>query len=244
MYADFPVEAEPLVRKALAKNPDQRFQNAAEMLEALTMLPSYDAGKERLSLLASTLEVRGFAAGDLGQALSKSSKLTSDKATPSRLRSASTALTRAGAWRWVVALGVLAVLVAGMAVWLRKPTKAPLPSPPVTSQPVPNLPVAPAPVPSPQPAPPPAPQPTPPSEPAPAPRAASVPADNDTKPSVASEKKSKKKARSGITGQPVQFAVPEGAAVTPAAVDPNAAKHGDKKLRKGNRGTEMSEEFE
>ena len=244
VYADFPVEAEPLVRKALAKNPDQRFQNAAEMLEALTMLPSYDAGKERLSLLASTLEVRGFAAGDLGQALSKSSKLTSDKATPSRLRSASTALTRAGAWRWVVALGVLAVLVAGMAVWLRKPTKAPLPSPPVTSQPVPNLPVAPAPVPSPQPVPPPAPQPTPPSEPAPAPRAASVPADNDTKPSVASEKKSKKKARSGITGQPVQFAVPEGAAVTPAAVDPNAAKHGDKKLRKGNRGTEMSEEFE
>ena len=141
-------------------------------------------------------------------------------------------------------VGVLVVLVAGVAVWLRKPTKAPLPSPPIASQPAPSLPVAPAPAPNPQPASPPAPQPTLPSEPAPVPRAASVPADNDTKPSVASEKKSKKKARPGIAGQPAQFAVPEGAAVTPAAVDPNAGKRGDKKLRKGNRGTEMSEEFE
>jgi hypothetical protein len=29
-----------------------------------------------------------------------------------------------------------------------------------------------------------------------------------------------------------------------AGVDPSAGKRGDKKLRKGNRGTEMSEEFE
>ena len=111
VYADFPIEAEPLVLKALAKNPDQRFQNAAVMLEALTALPSYDAGKERLSLLASTLEVRGFAAGDLGQALSKPGKLTGDKATPSGLRGVSTALTRGGGWRWIVLAGALAVLI-------------------------------------------------------------------------------------------------------------------------------------
>jgi hypothetical protein len=37
--------------------------------------------------------------------------------------------------------------------------------------------------------------------------------------------------------------VPLGGAA-PAGVDPNAGKRGDKKLRKGNRGTEMSEEFE
>jgi serine/threonine-protein kinase len=244
VYADFPIEAEPLVLKALAKNPDQRFQNAAVMLEALTALPSYDAGKERLSLLASTLEVRGFAAGDLGQALSKPGKLTGDKATPSGLRGVSTALTRAGAWRWVVAVAVLAVLVAGVAVWLRKPTKEPASSPPIASQPVPSLPVAPPPVPNPQPASPPVPQPTPPSEPAPVLRAASVPVDNGTKPSVAGEKKPQKKAHTGIAGQPAQLAVPEGPAAAPATVDPNAAKRGDKKLRKGNRGTEMSEEFE
>ena len=244
VYADFPSEAEPIVLKALAKNPDQRFQNATEMLDALTALPSYDAGKERLSLLASTLEVRGFAAGDLGKALSKPGKLTGDKATPSRLRGASTALTRTGGWRWIVLAGALAVLIGGVAVWLRKPTKEPASSPPIASQPVPSLPVAPAPVPNPQPASLPIPQPPPPSEPAPVLRAAGVPVDNGAKPPVASEKKSKKKAHIGIAGQPAQFAVPEGPAATPAMVDPNAGKHVDKKLRKGNRGTEMSEEFE
>ncbi|MGA7740217.1 MAG: protein kinase [Polyangia bacterium] len=244
VYADFPIEAEPLVLKALAKNPDQRFQNAAVMLEALTALPSYDAGKERLSLLASTLEVRGFAAGDLGQALSKPGKLTGDKATPSGLRGVSTALTRGGGWRWIVLAGALAVLIGGVAVWLRKPTKEPASSPPIASPPVPSLPVAAAPVPNPQPASPPVPQPTPPSEPAPVLRAASVPVDNGTKPSVVSERKPKKKAHPGIAGQPAQFAVPVGPAATSATVDPNAGKRVDKKLRKGNRGTEMSEEFE
>ena len=34
------------------------------------------------------------------------------------------------------------------------------------------------------------------------------------------------------------------AAAAPAAVEPAAGKHGDKKLRKGTRGTEMSEDFE
>jgi type IV secretory pathway VirB10-like protein len=232
-----------MVLKALAKNPDQRFQNATEMLEALTALPSYDAGKERLSLLASTLEVRGFAAGDLGQALSKPGRSTGDKATPSGLRGVSTALVATGRWRWVVAVGVLAVLVASAAVWLRKPTKAHESSAPIASQHVPSLPVAPAPASNPQPVSPPAPQPTPPSEPAPAPRAASVPADSDTKPSLASEKRTKKKSRPGIAGQPGTSALPPGAA-TPAAADPNAGKRVDKKLRKGNRGTEMSEEFE
>jgi serine/threonine-protein kinase len=243
VYADFPSEAEPMVLKALAKNPDQRFQSATEMLEALTALPSYDAGKERLSLLASTLEVRGFAAGDLGQALSKPGRSTGDKAAPSGLRGVSTALVGTGRWRWVIGVGVLVVLVAAVAVWLRKPTKAHESSLPIASQPAPTLPVASPPAPNPQPTSLPIPQPTLPSEPAPAPRAASVPADNDTKPSVASEKRSKKKARFGIAGQPVTGALPPGAA-TPAAVDPNAGKRGDKKLRKGARGTEMSEEFE
>ena len=234
--ADFPFEAEPLVRKALAKNPDHRFQNAAEMLDALTTLPSRDAGQERLSLLASTLEVRGFAAGDLGQALSKPGRLAGDKSTRSRLRSASsTAVVRTRAWRWVALVCVLAALVAGVAVRLLKPTKTPEPNPPVTSQPVPAPPVASPSAPTPQPASPPVPQPTPTQEPAPVLHAASVPGDRDSKPSVTTEKKPKK-ARPGIAGQPVPSII-EGTA--PGGVHP-----WDKKLRKGNRGTEMSEEFE
>jgi hypothetical protein len=238
--ADFPAEAEPLVRKSLAKDPDHRFQNATEMLDALATLPSFNASQERLSLLASTLEVRGFAAGDLGQALSRPGRLTGDGSTPSRLRSATTAVMRTGAWRWVALVCVLAALVAGVVVWLRKPTRTPEPSPPVTFQPVPAPPVASPSAPTPQPASPPAPQPTPTQEPAPVPHAASVPGDNDSKPSVATEKKPKK-ARPGITGQMVPRTT-EG--TVPAGVDSNAGKPGDKKLRKGNRGTEMSEEFE
>jgi hypothetical protein len=57
---------------------------------------------------------------------------------------------------------------------------------------------------------------------------------------LAPEKKPKK-ARPGITGQTAPRTT-EGTA--PTGVDPNAGKRGDKKLRKGNRGTEMSEEFE
>jgi Serine/threonine protein kinase len=237
VHAGFPSEAEPLVRKALAKDPDQRFQNATEMLDALTALPSYDARQERLTLLASTLEVRGFAAGDLGQALSKPGKLTGDKATPSRLRSASTALTRGGVWRWVV-LGAAVALAAGLALWVRRPTQAPALSPPIASQPVPSAPIV-----SPL-APVPVPPPAPPTEPAALPRAESAGADIASKSSVASEKSSKEKSRSGVGGRPVSSALPARAAAAPAAVDPNAGKRGDKKLRKGNRGTEMSEEFE
>jgi hypothetical protein len=65
-----------------------------------------------------------------------------------------------------------------------------------------------------------------------------MPAGNDA---VASEKKSNKKPRSGIAGRSASGVLPAGAA---AAVDTSAGKRGDKKLRKGTRGTEMSEDFE
>jgi eukaryotic-like serine/threonine-protein kinase len=236
--ASFPSEAEPLVRKALAKNPDQRFQSAAEMLEALMALPSYDARQERLTLLASTIEIRGFAAGDLGQALSAPGRSAGDKPVSSGFRGAATAVMVAGPWRWVV-LGVALIAVAvGAAMWLRKPSKAPATIAPIASQPAPVLPVAPpaAPLPVPPPA--------PPSEPAPLPRAESAAAEIVSKPSVASEKTSKKKPRPGIAGRPASGALPAGAAAAPAAVEPTAGRHGDKKLRKGTRGTEMSEDFE
>jgi len=238
VYADFPVEAEPVLRKALAKNPDQRFQDATEMLDGLKALPGYDAQQERLSLLTSTVEVRGFAAGDLGQALSRPGRLPGDQSSPSQFGDELTAMSGTRLWRWgVVGAVVLAVAVVGLALWMRKPTKVLAPPTPIASQPAPVAPVASPPVPSP---PPPTPQPAAANEP---PQAASA-STNEAQPSAVSGKKSKKKARLGIAEWPAPKGPPVGAAAAPAAVDPAAGKHGDKKLRKGTRGTEMSEDFE
>jgi len=238
VYADFPVAAEPVLRKALAKNPDQRFQNATEMLEGLTALPGYDAHPERLSLFASTIEIRGFAAGDLGQALSRPGRLPGDKSSPSQIADESTAVRGARLWGWgVVGAVVLALLVAGLAIWLRKPSKVLAPPAPIAVQPV--APVAAPPVPSPPPTP--VSQPTAANEPA---QAARSPANNEAPLSAASGKKSKKKARLGIAEWPAPKNLSVGASAAPPAVDPAAGKHGDKKLRKGTRGTEMSEDFE
>ena len=228
--AGFPAEAEPLVRKALAKNPDQRFQNAAEMLEALTALPSFDARQERLTLLASTIEIRGFAAGDLGQALSAPGRLADNKPVSSRFRGAATAVLGAGPWRWVILGVALAAGAAAAVLWSSKTSRAPAPNAPITAQPAPIVPVAPPPASSP-PSPPaalPVSPPAPPSEPVPLPRAESAPASNEA---AASEKKTKKRPRPATTD-------------VPAAVEPTAGKRVDKKLRKGTRGTEMSEDFE
>jgi hypothetical protein len=68
-----------------------------------------------------------------------------------------------------------------------------------------------------------------------------VPAENDA---VADEKKSKKKSRSGTAVRSASSALPGPEANAPAAMDPTAGKRVDKKLRKGTRGTEMSEDFE
>jgi serine/threonine-protein kinase len=228
--AGFPAEAEPLVRKALAKNPDQRFQNAAEMLEALTALPSFDARQERLTLLASTIEIRGFAAGDLGQALSAPGRLADNKPVSSRFRGAATAVLGAGPWRWVILGVALAAGAAAAVLWSSKSSRAPAPNAPITAQPAPIVPVAPPPASSP-PSPPaalPVSPPAPPSEPAPSPRAEGAPASDEA---AASEKKTKKRPRPATTD-------------VPAAVEPTAGKRVDKKLRKGTRGTEMSEDFE
>jgi serine/threonine-protein kinase len=233
LCAGFPVEAEPVVRKALAKNPDQRFANATEMLDALAALPNYDARQERLTLLASTVEVRGFAAGDLGQALSVPGGSAGDRAGSTRMLGASTFPAGTRSWRWVVAAAALAVVAAGLAWWLNKPSKVPAPVAPIVFQPAPVSPAPAAELPAPPAA--------PPSEPAPLPRAESVPAETDA---VAGEKKSKKKSRSGTVVRPAPSALPGAAAIAPAAIEPTAGKRVDKKLRKGTRGTEMSEDFE
>jgi len=240
LCAAFPAEAEPLLRKALAKSPDQRFQTASEMLDALAALPNYDARQERLTLLASTVELRGFAAGDLGQALSGPGRSAGEKSAPTRILGAAAVSTRAKPWRWVGLAVALAVVAAGLALWLRQPGKAPAPVAPVVFQPAPVLPVAPAASPPAAPSPPaPAaelPVAVPPSEPVPLPRAEAVPA--------ASDEVAKSKKRPRPAGRPATGALPAAAAKGPAAVEPAAGKLVDKKLRKGTRGTEMSEDFE
>jgi hypothetical protein len=136
----------------------------------------------------------------------------------------------------VVGAVVLAVLVAGLALLVR--TKVPAPAAPIASQPAPAAPVASPPVPSPPPV---VPQPAAANEP---PQAASATANNEAQPSAASGKKFKKKSRLGIAEWSAPKNLSVGAAVAPAAVEPAAGKHGDRKLRKGTRGTEMSEDFE
>jgi hypothetical protein len=68
------------------------------------------------------------------------------------------------------------------------------------------------------------------------PRAETVPA--------ASDEVAKSKKRPRPAGRPATGALPAAAANAPAAVEPAAGKSVDKKLRKGTRGTEMSEDFE
>ena len=65
---DLPAEVDLLLQKAIRKDADQRFQSAAEMLEALKGLAGAGRGSEELALLGANLGERTFAAGDLGLA--------------------------------------------------------------------------------------------------------------------------------------------------------------------------------
>lgn len=69
VFDKFPMEAASLLRKAIQKDPSQRFQTATEMLDALKTLTEYERRDECLRLLSITLGERRFAAGDLGAPL-------------------------------------------------------------------------------------------------------------------------------------------------------------------------------
>jgi tRNA A-37 threonylcarbamoyl transferase component Bud32 len=66
---DFPEEATALVMRALARDPAERFQSAAEMLEAMRGLPGFARRGELLTQLAPGLGKTGVASGDLGRPL-------------------------------------------------------------------------------------------------------------------------------------------------------------------------------
>jgi eukaryotic-like serine/threonine-protein kinase len=63
---DFPPEAEPLVKRAMAKSAGDRFQTAHEMLEALRGLKDFARREEKLTMMASGIKRKSYASGDLG----------------------------------------------------------------------------------------------------------------------------------------------------------------------------------
>jgi serine/threonine-protein kinase len=70
-FPGFPEEAEPVIAKALAKDPDQRFADTAEMLAALDDLVAFNQRRESFTLLVSGMESHKFAGGDLGSRIDR-----------------------------------------------------------------------------------------------------------------------------------------------------------------------------
>jgi serine/threonine-protein kinase len=173
VHPELAPEIEPLLQKAISKDPAARFQSAAEMLEALAALPAFKLRGERASLFGSSQAVRTFAVGDLGPLGTPAPEGSSLVARTQRNKLAA-ARTRAAAeddpdraprakWPWLVlaTLGLLALLAVAIGfLWVRKsePTVVPVTVPVMAPPAVPVV-AAPPPVPVVAPAPP-APEPT------------------------------------------------------------------------------------
>ncbi len=66
-YPDFPQAAEPLIMRALSKDPAQRPESAAAFLQEIKKLENYDRRISRLTQLAATMGQGSVASGDLGE---------------------------------------------------------------------------------------------------------------------------------------------------------------------------------
>ncbi|MBW2277999.1 MAG: serine/threonine protein kinase [Deltaproteobacteria bacterium] len=66
VHAEFPLKAEPLVMKAMARDPADRFQSAQEMVDALAEFDEYKGSEARLSSVPLDPSKTTFASGDLG----------------------------------------------------------------------------------------------------------------------------------------------------------------------------------
>jgi serine/threonine-protein kinase len=243
VFPAFPVEAEPMVRKAIRKHPDERFQSATEMLEALANLPQFEDRTKCLMQVSAGGSNSGFAGGDLGQGEWRPSSARSINPRASQAFGATEVkqpasepevdeTPRRSRRAWIVgALVAAGLLVAGLALGLRKG-----PPPPSTAGASAGAAVAPA-----EPVPAVGPKPARALEP---PKPAQPPAAEEAQPPEA-------KAEAKPTDEPA----------TKVASSPAQAKHrahggarasargkktssGSSRLHRGARGTEMSDEFE
>jgi eukaryotic-like serine/threonine-protein kinase len=236
--ADFPIQAEPLVVKALAKDPALRFQTADEMLEALRELDGFDQRLDRLTLLASSIQVRGFAAGDLGQVCPPEDSVGDANADRSRWDEAPPPVRARR--RIVLGIGGVATVLVGVAaagIWVMgRGHRAPPVAPPA-DQARPLVRMS-APVPAPQ-------------APSQAPVRPAEPAkDRADQPAVGAPALGERAGKTGAAApqskarpRPVRPAGSTATIAPPSARAP-AGKGEGVGLRNGSRNTKMSESFE
>lgn len=67
VYDGFPEVALPIVTRAMKRNPNERYQDAAAMLDAVAQLAAFQHRNATLSALALDLDTRECATGDLGR---------------------------------------------------------------------------------------------------------------------------------------------------------------------------------
>jgi serine/threonine-protein kinase len=236
VYPAFPIEAEPLVRKAICKNPDDRFQTATEMLEALAMLPGWATRAGRLARLSSGMTASSFAAGDLGpgeQRPRRSEGTSPFDATAARFSATKVGqaggslghgkparVSRRGFVAGAIIAVVLLAVVAVFAVGRR--------SPPAASAPRANPATLPAPA------------------PAERPGLTASPGGQATERAPQPELAAEKTKAALPTAE--NTAYPDSAQHKPSKVAAASSKKkshaGAKRLRRGGRGTVMSEDFE
>lgn len=125
LFPDFPALVEPVLRRALAKSLDERFQNAAEMLDSIRELTTSVERQQRLTQLSTGMK-RGVARGDLGTNVKSGrghnvaaeviSGITS-QATPKAWARAITLKLQQSKWYWGLGGLLLVVVVAGFSLW-------------------------------------------------------------------------------------------------------------------------------
>jgi len=161
LFPSLSLEAEPVIRKAISKNVDERFQSATEMLEALAALPGFDKRAERLAQVSSGMSKGSVASGDLGDGHWQPSGGASHRSRMPKRRSATeTDLSmeepegeRAPARRSrrvAVAGGVAVVaLILAVVAWGLRKAPPPAPNTPSTTVGATVAPPSPAPAPEP-----------------------------------------------------------------------------------------------
>jgi serine/threonine protein kinase len=155
VYPAFPIEAEPLVRKAICKNPNDRFQTATEMLEALAMLPGWATRTERLARISSGMGASSFAAGDLGPGERRARSKVASPFSATEARYSTTKVGQAGgsldggkptrvsrrglvAGALIAAVLLVVVAVFGVGRWFSPATSATSPKPTTLPAPAPT----------------------------------------------------------------------------------------------------------